>query len=395
MARFGAEFVAEARGARTLPVLPCGDLSFEQHIEVASILWEIAIMPLPHSPALRLFSLGLLFCGAAASQNGPTKSKGVPVTIKELDLQGAMKEFQDFRQRLGEFRDGISEGRKVANETAQILTDLRESANGENNYNEAPIMKAITGYVDAVLEKQVGLVDFLESQRYRISYYANKMAASLRPEELALLFGTEEQNDAAIVSRVGSLDQAKTRIADFVDALPPEEFDKDAFRPLSTMSPEKRRSLDSLLYQYQQEQNALDFAKKRLQIVRAGSRLSTAPDVTAEINPDLLIGQMFGTLDRIRLQMSLDLMYLEQLLANYSRSAQTQEILEAFQNLVEMQGNLEGPSPELAGVLDWLQDSSVRRISLSANRLSQPGIEIPRYSDLLRQAYQGARGANK
>ena len=52
---------------------------------------------------------------------------------------------------------------------------------------------------------------------------------------------------------------------------------------------------------------------------------------------------MFGTLDRIRLQMSMDLMFLEQLLGGYARSSRTQDILSAFQNLVEMQGDLEGP----------------------------------------------------
>ena len=110
---------------------------------------------------------------------------------------------------------------------------------------------------------------------------------------------------------------------------------------------------------------------------------------------DLLVGQMFGTLDRIRLQMSMDLMYLENLLGGYAHSSRTQEILEAFQNLIELQGDLEGPSPELASILDWLQDSSTRRLSLSAASLSRPGVEVPRYSELLREAYEGARAPNE
>ena len=114
-----------------------------------------------------------------------------------------------------------------------------------------------------------------------------------------------------------------------------------------------------------------------------------------DIDADLLIGQMFGALDRIRLQMSIDLVYLEQMLANYSRSSRTQEILQAFQALVEMQGDLEGPSGELSSVLDWLQDSSTRRISISAAGLERPGLSFPRYSDLLREAYSGARGGDQ
>ena len=102
------------------------------------------------------------------------------------------------------------------------------------------------------------------------------------------------------------------------------------------------------------------------------------------------------TLRDIASREEISLTYLEQLLANHSRSAQTKEILEAFQNLVEMQGSLEGPSPELAGVLDWLQDSSIRSLSLSASQMSRPGgLGVPRYSNLLREAYEGARGANQ
>ena len=86
----------------------------------------------------------------------------------------------------------------MAVETAQILEELRATASPENDYNDGPILESVASYVDGVLGKQVELVDFLESQRYRITYYANKMASSVRPEDLAVLFGTEEQNRVAI-----------------------------------------------------------------------------------------------------------------------------------------------------------------------------------------------------
>ena len=70
----------------------------------------------------------------------------------------------------------------------------------------------------------VAINDFLESQRYRISYYANKMASSVRPEDLALLFGTVEQNQAAIGTYVGAVDGAQQAVANFVDKLPPGQF---------------------------------------------------------------------------------------------------------------------------------------------------------------------------
>jgi hypothetical protein len=315
----------------------------------------------------------------------------VPVTIKELDLAEAMREFQAFQQRLGDFREEIGEGRKVARETAQILEDLRRTASASNDYNEGPILDAVGSYVDGVIQKQVALVDFLESQRYRITYYANKMASSVRPEDLALLFGTEAQNEEAIGARASELDRARSAIADFIDALPADQFDRDSFQATRRMPPETKQRLDALLYRYQQEKNALDFAKKRLQLVRSAGRSVPGGGLVPEVDADLLVGQMFGALDRIRLQMSLDLLYLEHLLQGYSRSTRTQEILAAFQSLIELQGDLEGPSPELASVLDWLQDSSSRRISLSASGFTRPGLEIPRASDLLREAYMGAR----
>jgi hypothetical protein len=328
---------------------------------------------------------------APSYQEDEREDQEVPVTIKELDLAEAMREFQAFQRKLGEFREEIGAGREIARETAGILEELRASAAPENDFNEGAILDAVGAYVDGVLQKQVELVDFLESQRYRITYYANKMASSVRAEDLALLFGTETQNEEAIGARVTELERARGAIADFIDALPPGEFDRATFRATSRMSGQTKQELDGLLYVYQQEKNALDFAKKRLELVRSAGRAvpggATAPDVDA----DLLVGQMFGALDRIRLQMSLDFLYLERLLQGYSQSTRTQEILTAFQSLIELQGDIEGPSPELSSVLDWLQDSSARRISLGASRFSRPGLDVPRAPELLREAYEGAR----
>jgi hypothetical protein len=89
--------------------------------------------------------------------------------------------------------------------------------------------------------------------------------------------------------------------------------------------------------------------------------------------------------------MSMDLLFLEQLLQGYARSSRTQDILDAFQNLVELQGDLDGPNPELSSILDWLQDSSIRRISLSASGLKRTELSVPRYSEVLREAYGAAR----
>lgn len=320
------------------------------------------------------------------------QDRGVPVTIKELNIADAIAEFQSFKDKLGTFREEISEGRAMAQETAQILSDLRATASAENNFNEEPILGAITGYVDGVLGKQVELVDFLESQRYRISYYANQMAASVRPEDLAILFGTTAQNDVALKVSVSEVDQAQQAIKAFVDALPADQFDKRTFRPTPKMPRETRAQLDQLVARYQTQANGLELAKKRLQLVRAAERNGATLVDTAEleVNSDLLVGKMFGALDKVRLQMSMDLMSLEQLLSGYARSARTQGILDAFQSLVEMQGDLEGPSPELSGVLDWLQDSSLRRLTLSADGMKRPGLDVPRYSDMLREAYTGA-----
>ncbi|MEM1451687.1 MAG: hypothetical protein AAF957_24705 [Planctomycetota bacterium] len=352
-------------------------------------------MHLPTTPGrtAQLLTLAAAGLAPAAFAQDPRPSGDVPVTIKELDVAGAIAEFQSFKTRLGEYREEIGKGREVAKETSQILAELRETATPENGFNEEKILAAVAGYVDNVLGKQVELVDFLESQRYRISYYATKMAASVRPEDLAILFGTVEQNDVAITQSVKSLDASQQAIAQFVDKLPPGQFDKAAFKPTSKMPRETRQQLDRLVANYQQQRNGLDLAKKRLQLVRAAQRggaLQASQDL--EINSDLLVGQMFGALDKVRLQMSMDFLALEQLLSGYARSARTQGILDAFQSLVEMQGDLDSPSPELSSVLDWLQDSSVRRLNVSANGLKRPGLDVPRYSGLLREAYSAARG---
>jgi len=87
----------------------------------------------PHDPSTvdarngtrALLVLGLLLlssAGAAARQD--QAGEEVPVTIKELDVSGAIREFKGFRERLGKYREEIGQGRKVAQETAQILEDL-------------------------------------------------------------------------------------------------------------------------------------------------------------------------------------------------------------------------------------------------------------------------------
>jgi hypothetical protein len=335
---------------------------------------------------------GLLFL----PQESSSRSSEVPVTIKELDVGQAIREFEGFQQRLGEFHGEIRESRALARETSQILEDLRQSANAANQFNEGPLLHAVQSYVATVLSKQVALVDFLESQRYRISYYASKMASSIRPEELTILFGSEADNQVAISARTRERDRIQAAIADLVDALPDDQIDRQTFRPRRAMPRSVRGRLNQLLQGYQQARSGLDLAKKRLQLVRAAERNNAmVEDTLAEVNTDLLIGQMFGALDGIRLQMSIDLMDLEHLLSRYSQSARTQEILDAFQRLVQMQGSLEGPSPELSSVLDWLQDSSTRRIAMGVQGLSAPTLQLPTSSDLLREAYLGARRSSE
>ena len=332
---------------------------------------------------------------AAAGRAAAQQRTEVPVTIKELDVAGAMREFQAFHQELARFRDEISEGKKTAAETAQILEELQRTATAENAYNEGKILEAIRGYVDGVIGKQVELVDFLESQRYRISYYANQMAASVRPEDLVLLFGTEPENVAAVRSSVRNVEDLQQQLATFVDGLPPDQFDRGTFRPSGSLPAAKRRELDSLLYRYQQARNAQDLAKNRLRLVLEMQRQQQGEEPrTPEIDPDLLLGQMFGALDRIRLQMSADLLYLESFLGRYAQSARTSEILQAFQRLLQMQGGLANPSPGLASVLDWLQASSFRMLRLDTAAVEGAALDIPRPSDLLREAYHAARPAS-
>ena len=62
---------------------------------------------------------------------------------------------------------------------------------------------------------------------------------------------------------------------------------------------------------YQNSKNALDIAKSRLRLVREAQRAASRASAKVDLNVDLLLSQMFGTLDRIRLQMSRDLLYLE------------------------------------------------------------------------------------
>ncbi len=338
-----------------------------------------------------LVALATLAAPGLLAQQSPQRRE-VPVTIKELNIEQAMHEFQVFQQELERYRGEISEGQKTAVETAQILEELRGSASAENGHNEGKILEAIRGYVEGVVQKQVELVDFLESQRYRVSYYANQMAASVGSRNLVLLFGSEADNVAALRMRVVAVAGAQTAIADFVDRLPAGQFDKKTFRALPGMPRSTRRQLDALLYRYQQDRNARKLAKNRLRLVHEMKRRHRNGDPRApEIDPNLLLGQMFGALDRIRLQLSVDLLDLENFLARYAQSTRTQEILLAFQRLVEMQGGLSGPSPGLASVLDWLQASSFRRVKLGAQNSARPGLQIPRSAALLREAYQAAR----
>ena len=81
-------------------------------------------------------------------------------------------------------------------------------------------------------------------------------------------------------------------------------------------------------------------------------------------------------------------------MTSYAKSSRTQEILIAFSNLVQLQGDMEGPSPELAGILDWLQESSLRKITFAAEGLDAPGLSLDSTNDLLREAY-GSAGSSQ
>jgi len=343
---------------------------------------------------MELFTPLLLLSLCAAS---PQEARDVPVTIKELDVQGAIREFQTFQEQLERYRLDVATSQKEAVEIAQIVADLQGTATPENNYNEGAILEAIASYVENVVGKQVGLVDFLESQRYRISYYANQMATSVNPQDVALLFGTEANNNKAIELRVQEMSHAQQELADFLDALPAGQFDKRSFRSLSAMTQENQQRLNELQLRYQNQRGGLDLAKSRLALVRQAERLAREPGAgRTDLNVDLLLGQMFGTLDRIRLQMSSDLLNLEAFMGRFAQASQTQEVFKAFQNLLEAQGGLDAPSPGLASMLDWLQDSSSRHLSLGAEGLQKAshGQALTRSSDLLREAYEAARGQN-
>ncbi|TDJ69817.1 MAG: hypothetical protein E2O39_10940, partial [Planctomycetota bacterium] len=88
---------------------------------------------MPHTTLL-LTCLACSLCAGYATAQAPDE---VPVTIKELDVEGAIREFRGFQARLGQFRDEIGAGREIAKETSQILAELRATASEENGYNEA------------------------------------------------------------------------------------------------------------------------------------------------------------------------------------------------------------------------------------------------------------------
>ena len=309
----------------------------------------------------------------------------IPVAIQEVDVQEAIREFKEFETRLEQYRVAVSEGQQAATEISTMLTELRSGGNAENNFNEAEILKAISGYVDGVIVKQSELIDFLQSQRYRISYYANKVAASVRPEDITALFGTREGNLRRLGERKRVLKDAGAQVAGFIDTLSPREFNKTSFQPLPGMSAAKRRKLHEMELRYQNSKNAVKVAESRLRLVRGAARAARATGAAPTVNVDLILSQMFGALDRIRLQMTSDLLFLESYLARYEQSARTQEIVRALQQLISLQGGMEGPSPGLSGVLDWLEESAVRKLSI--DDFDERGEAFPRSSDLLREAY--------
>jgi len=331
--------------------------------------------------------LATLLCALPAFAQSNPGDEEIEVTIKELDVRDTIKEFKKFEERLEKYRSEVSEGQKAATEIASMLDELRRTASEENGYNESEILDAIRGYVDGVVGKQAALVDFLQSQRYRISYYANRMAADVRPEDIAVLFGTERGNLAHLQVRTRQLDDAGKEIAKFIDTLPKEQFDKRTFQALPGLPAAKRRRLAQLELRYQNSKNSLDIAKSRLRLVREAQRAASSAAVKVDLNVDLLLAQMFGTLDRIRLQMSRDLLYLETFLGRYERSARTQEILGALQQLVSLQGGMEAPSPGLVNVLDWLEDTSVRKLTVGLEGVNGGTVNFPRSSDVLREAY--------
>lgn len=321
----------------------------------------------------------------------PAGLQEVPVTIKELDVPAMIQEFKKFEQRLERYREEVTQGQKVAADLAGMLDELRRGAPQESGVKEETILKAIRGYVDQVIGKQIELIDFLESQRFRISYYANRMAASVRPEEIEQLFGTEAGNLAQLRHWTGRVEETAAAVARFIDSLGPDEFDRQAFRPLPGLSAAKERELARLQLQYQNAKTARAIAESRLRLVREAKRAAEAGAARkVEMNLDLLLGQMFGALDRIRLQLSRDLYYLETLLSRYEQSARTQEIFRALEQLVALQGGMEGPSRGLANVLDWLQEISAQKLTGGVAGLDRRagGVFIRRSTDILREAYR-------
>lgn len=334
-----------------------------------------------------------LWIGAPPARAQEDPASNVEVTIKEVDLPQAIEAFREFQTRLDEYRRQVTEGQEVAEEISAILADLKSSATAENNYNEEPVMAVLGDYVEQVMARRVDLIDFLESQRFRISYYANKMAASVRPEDVALLFGTRQQNTASIRSLSRNVAGVEREIADFLDSLDATAFDHQTFRPLPGISAEDRRRLAELQYRYQNSRGALEVAKSRLRLVEESSRAAAGVARNPELNVDLMLAQMFGTLDRIRLQMSADLLYLESYLTHYEQSSRAQDVFQAFQQLIAIQGGIEGPSQGLANVLDWLQESSYRQ--WSPNLTQAPFARtFSQSSDMLREAYERAGGKN-
>ncbi len=182
----------------------------------------------------------------AEGPDGKEPGEEIPVVIEEVDVTKAIKEFKDFERRLEKYRKAVTEGQKAASEIGTMLEELRKTAKKDNGFNEKAILKAINGYVDGVVQKQAGLVDFLQSQRYRISYYANKVAASVRSEDIAKLFGTRKGNLRRLRDRRRVLKDISKEVTQYIDTLSKREFSKTSFQPLPGISASKRRQLNQL-----------------------------------------------------------------------------------------------------------------------------------------------------
>lgn len=347
------------------------------------------------NPGLLPLALAAFLSAPQPPENPAAPASEVTVTLKEIALDEAIEEFQKFQAELNSYRDEVAKGEAAAQDLAAMIAELRENAGPENEYNEIPILTALQTYIDEVIEQKVGLVDFLESQRYRISYYASKMAASVEPQDISLLFGTPDQSAKSIRSKVESVSRIQGEIRGLLDELSQNnEFSLQTFQPSPTMSRENRRRLAELEFRYQNEKNALEFSKSRHRILEQSGRELAIAGPGGNLNVDLLLTQMFGALDRIRLQMSADLLNLENFLGLYERSTRAQDVLKAFEQLISMQGGIEGPSRGLNSVLDWLQDTSQRQLDIGFDALPENRKAFPRSSDLLREAYIKASGEN-